>query len=299
VLPEKLTDLLLSVAEGRSTAEDPRVERAAARLVAARRAFPAIDLRLSDFARHVGTALASSGTGDPIDLLDALHWEDLYLALGCAAGHPAAMAAFEQRFMPAVAGYVAKIDPSPQFADEVRQLVRQRLFVADGELPPKIAGYTGRGPLGGWLRVACIRTAQNVQRSTRSYADLDETPFAARADGPDPEVDYLKARYGAELREAFESALRELSPRDRVMLSLHFVDGLSTAAVAALQGVHEATVRRWLERARQTILEDTRQRLRRRLGASSAEVDSLIDLAQSRLDFTLRACLGGEPSTGT
>ncbi len=35
----------------------------------------------------------------------------------------AALAAFDARFMPAVAGYVAKIDASPEFADEVRQVL--------------------------------------------------------------------------------------------------------------------------------------------------------------------------------
>ena len=51
---------------------------------------------------------------------------------------------------------MARIDSSSQFVDEVKQGLRERLLVGP---PPRIAEYSGSGPLGGWLRVVSVRLA--------------------------------------------------------------------------------------------------------------------------------------------
>ena len=49
----------------------------------------------------------------------------------------------------------------------MRQRLRERLFVgSDGE-PARLASYSGRGPLGTWVRIAAIRLALNLRRSER------------------------------------------------------------------------------------------------------------------------------------
>ena len=51
--------------------------------------------------------------------------------------------------------------------------------------------------------------------------------------------------------------------------------------------VHRATIARWLARARQDLLERTRQRLALAVGASGAEVDSIVRVLGSELDVSL------------
>src|SRR6185369_4971546 len=110
------------------------------------------------FVAHVSERLADEADSS------TLHVADLFLACACALGDARALALFEDRLMTQVPTHVARIDRSPAFADEVKAQLRDKLFVARDGAPPKIAHYSGRGPLGGWLRVTAIRTAQNLLR---------------------------------------------------------------------------------------------------------------------------------------
>jgi RNA polymerase sigma-70 factor (ECF subfamily) len=232
---------------------------------------------------------------DGIGAFASLALDDLYLAAACATGDPAALAALERGPLAEVGAFVAHIDRSPAFADEVRQLLRERLLVpapgAPGK-PPKISEYAGRGPLGAWLRVAAVRAALNARRGTREKRRAAEVEARAlRSPIPDPELDYLAARYGRELTSAFEATLAALPIDQRNVLRLHYLDGLGIDAIADLYRVHRSTAARWLERARRQVLEHTRRSLAERLALSSTELDSLIGLARSRLEITLSRVL--------
>jgi RNA polymerase sigma-70 factor (ECF subfamily) len=86
-------------------------------------------------------------------------------------------------------------------------------------------------------------------------------------------------------------ALSQQPAKEKNLLSLYFVDGLRSAEIGKLYGVHAATVRRWIEQARQTLLDETRKRLRHRLRLEASEFESLMVLVQSQLDVTLTRCL--------
>src|SRR5438876_233997 len=88
---------------------------------------------------------------------------DLYLACACAHGAAGAVERFDRAHLAGLAAVVARVDPSPAFTDEVRQRLRTKLFVAEAGAIPKIAEYTGRGPLLSWVRVAALRTALNLK----------------------------------------------------------------------------------------------------------------------------------------
>jgi RNA polymerase sigma-70 factor (ECF subfamily) len=241
---------------------------------------------------------------------------DLYLACGCAIGAPRAIVLFEQHYLSEVPSYVGQIDRSGEFADEVRQQLSERLLVtrdpANPSAPRKIADYTGRGPLGGWLRVAAVRIGLNVKRSQKPMpltrvADAPERAQDA-ADGahaghdgggghmnapsPDPELDYLKLRYRNELREAFALTLASLDGEARAVLKMHYLDGLNIDEIGASFRVHRSTVARWLAQARERILEETRKLLSSRLQIGRAEAESVIHLVQSQLDVSIYRYLG-------
>lgn len=239
------------------------------------------------FAAHVRAVLPP---GAPLAAsLDALHAEDLYLACGCAAGDDRALQAFEDEFLPQVADYVGQIDRDPVFVDEVRQRLRERLFVAaEPGARPRICEYTGRGALGAWLRVVAVRIALNLRRRAKPTVptDGDEGP-ALRSPAPDPEVDYLKTRYGEEFRAAFRATLATLSRDERNLLKLHYLEGLNIDEIGVAYRVHRATVARWLAQARERILEETRRQLADRLDAGSADVDSVLALVRSQLDVSI------------
>ena len=251
----------------------------------------------------------------------ALKVADLYLACACALGHPRALGLFEQHYLSEVPSYVGQIDRGSEFSDEVRQQLSERLLVthdpANPGAPRKIADYTGRGPLGGWLRVAAVRIGLNVKRSQKPMplardAEQPERVADAAADAmgggggrgpgmnapsPDPELDYLKLRYRNELREAFALTLASLDGEARAVLKMHYLDGLNIDEIGASFRVHRSTVARWLASAREKILEETRKLLSSRLKIGRAEAESVIHLVQSQLDVSIYRYLGKADGT--
>jgi len=247
------------------------------------KAWPGVSVAPEVFAEHVAS-VAPAGMAT-----EGLHMEDLFLACACAQKNPRAMAAFEARFVPEVPSYVGQMDRSHAFIDEVSQKLREKLFVATEEAGrPKICEYTGRGPLGAWLRVVAVRIALNLRRRPRQTVETegDRAPVL-RSPAPDPEIDYLKSRYKDEFREAFQATLADLSSDERNVLKLHYIDGLNIDEIGTAYRVHRSTVARWLAHSREKIMDETRKRLTERLKIQSSEVDSLLGLVRSQLDVSI------------
>jgi RNA polymerase sigma-70 factor (ECF subfamily) len=162
--------------------------------------------------------------------------------------------------------------------------------VTRGDQPPRIAGYSGRGPLGAWVRVAALRTAIDLVRRREPTVDAQAV---ARAPAPDvdPEAALLRARYQGEYETALRAALAMLTARDRSLLRMYFVDGLTVERIGVVYRVHRATVSRWIFAARSQLLDETYRLLGERLRLSASEFASLAALVQSRLDLSLSGIL--------
>ncbi len=252
-----------------------------------RAAWPAVRLDEAVFLEHLANRLREESNVH--DLLSSMRAAEVYLACALAHGDAAAVASFEAEFLAEVGGFVAQIDRNPTFADEVRQQLREKLLVRTEEGPPKIAEFSGRGPLGGFLRVAAVRTALNLKRGKAAERGGDEAEIVSVS--PDPEIDYLKTRYGAELKDALQTTLGSLSPDERNVLRMHYIDGLNIDEIGATYHVHRSTVARWLAAARDKILEETKRLLSKNLRIDKEEVESMIFLVQSRLEVSIHRFL--------
>jgi RNA polymerase sigma-70 factor (ECF subfamily) len=278
-----LSEAFLS-ALGRDATAYPDLEAALAEIVDRARATWR-DVGLDDrvFVRHLATRV---GDGPLPQAFGALHLADLYLACACSLGTPAALRAFEQTCMAKIDLYIARVARSAESKDEVRQNVRQALLVGRDGHPPVIAAYTGRGPLQAWVRVSAVRAAIRLVRRARPDPLDAGAMLDLRSPENDPELELLKRRYAAELRAAFVHTLESLSPDERNVLRLHYLDGLTLEEVAATYRVSRATGARWLAQAREKILAETRRRLKEQLGVRENEIDSLVALAASRLPMS-------------
>jgi RNA polymerase sigma-70 factor (ECF subfamily) len=234
-------------------------------------------------ARHLGAIWSARHA--PIEGLAA---EDLYLAGAAAAGSAAAAAALDPLF-------AAACDGQPAPAEELRQELRHKLLTSEGGAPPRIAGYSGEGPLRAWLRVSALRTALTLRKRTSREEELDEEQLMQlRSPSPDPELDYLRARHGNDFRLAFADALESLPARDRAALRLHHVEGVGVEELGRLHGVHASTVSRRLAASREALLQETRRLLGERLKLTASEVESLIGALGSDLRVSLRRLLPPE-----
>jgi RNA polymerase sigma-70 factor (ECF subfamily) len=220
------------------------------------------------------------------------HAADLYLAFACACGDSAAAFAFDRTCLTQVAGFVAKIDDSPQFADEVRQVLRERLLLGES---PRILEYKGAGPLGAWLRVAALRTALNLKAAANRLKAPQDAEAPARHLGTpteSPEKQLIKEVSRRQFEAALRSAVKALAPDQRQILKQHLTQRLSIDKIAALHRVHRATAARWLQSVRAAIFEGTRDRLRQRLKLTDSEFESMAELVRSRIDISLRSQTG-------
>jgi RNA polymerase sigma-70 factor (ECF subfamily) len=254
-------------------------EPAASILNRGRAAWPGLTADPEKFAKHL-ERLGNAGGDHP----------DLWLAYACAAGDSKAHSAFDQQILCDVASYVARIDPSPSFADEVRQSLRERLLVASkGELP-RIADYSGRGPLGAWVRVAAVRVAIDLRGKNPDHEILpsgSSSGAVAMATELDPELAIIRQRYQGEYQEALRTAVGRLTPKERNLLRMHVVDGLSIDRIGLAYQVHRATAARWVQAVRQRMLEETYGALQEKLKLSPSEFESLAAVVQSQLHMSL------------
>lgn len=268
--------------------EADAVERGLARLFQlGREAWPSLPLPLEAFTRHVVRHLPARGGSESLHA--ALHGADLYLACACMERVPGAAAAFQASYGATVEAALRGQNVPPCERGELTQAFWEKLLVGRAGVAAKMGDYSGRGPLGGWVRVAAVRAALNFHEQKRS----DPLGPGAAGEGlrepatPDPELAFLKAHYRDEVQQALKDALAGLGADERNVLRLHFLDGLSTEQIAAVYGVHRATVARWVKRGRETLLTGTHQLLMQRMRIGRGEAESIIGIVRSQLGLAL------------
>ena len=245
--------------------------------------WPGVHLDPGAFQAHL--TLTASGHA-PGATLEGREMEDLFLAAACLLGNPAALAHLEREVLRPVRAYVASIDPSPEFADDVRQALRVRLLGGAGQ-PAALASYRGESALGGWVRVAALRLALNLKRGERALASVERRAQDPLPGKLAPELAHLQARYREPFARALETALQDLDDRDRTLLRLYHAEELPLEQIGALYRVHLSTVSRWLTRARQALADRTLEILRERLEIGASDAESIARLVMSQLDLSL------------
>ncbi len=192
---------------------------------------------------------AASGEVEWKELLSSLRLEDLVLARACAAGHERAWEVFLTRFREKlydIGGYITKESAAGR---ELADSLYADLYGLDsrqGERISKLASYTGRGSLEGWLRTVMAQEYINRYRRQRKLVSLDEkeeegASFAAPDPSPTLAVD-------PRVEAAADEALAGLSPEDRFLLASYHLDGRTLSEIARQLGVHESTISRKLDR---------------------------------------------------
>jgi len=218
-----------------------------------------------------------------------LHSEDVAWAHELARGQRDALDRYERELVPMITAKLRRRGLTADTIADVQQTLRARLFVGDGE-GPAIARYEGRAALKSWILVSALREAVRVRDKAAREPATDDDALIALADRADvmaPATD--KQRYHDAFRQAFRSALAALSPRDRVLLRMHVLDGLTIDQIAGVQGVHRATAARWIERAREAVSKNVRRDLMKQLGTDPFEADELLRWLHSRVELSLSA----------
>ena len=158
---------------------------------------------------------------------------------------------------------------------------------ADGKPAGKLAYYSGRGSLAGWLRAVVAQLAIDQHRKqsrlvqTEEDADFDriiqqgqeETVWSGHGEALNPETQVSRKLAGAQLQKALAKAVKSLTAEDRLLVKLYYFDGLRLREAGAVLGVHEATASRRLTRVHSEMREQV-ERILLAEGWTSAETQS-------------------------
>lgn len=258
-------------------------ERVDALVSTARAAWPKIAITPESFLEHLARHAKTS------EALATVRAADLYLACAVCQRDRAAIAYFEEHFMARVPDYVLRVRVGRDVVDEVQQKLRESLMMGSEGKPPKLAEYSGKGALGGWLRVTAVRTALNhIRAAGPAQQELGEEMSLAA----DPELAYVKEHAHDLFADAFERVLGGLDEGGRTILRLHYIDGLTMDQLARLYKTPRSTIARRVAEARQEILSATEALLRDERRLSPSALASVIRLGKSRLEVTITRLLG-------
>ena len=245
--------------------------------------------------------------------IDELQADDLCLIIACEKGEETAWHELVERFTPTVRSAARSASANEDAAEDLAQSIWAELFGLrnrkDGKPSSKLAYYSGRGSLAGWLRAVVAQLAVDTYRKqsrlvqTEEDSDLERLSREAVASDGHPVVASLvqnpeqavSNRYAEiDLQAALRQAVHDLPPDDRLLVKLYYFDGLRLREAGAVLGVHEATASRRLTKVQNELRKTVTEILIKEKGWTKAETErSFAELAQT-VDADLETLLTKE-----
>ncbi len=227
----------------------------------------------------------------------SLRVDELALARACAAGSDPAWEIFFTRFREKLHLAALRIAREDSAARELADTLYADLYgtnIRDGQRVSKLASYTGRGSLEGWLRTVLSQEYVNRYRRTKRLVSLDEeseegVQFRAPDPDPVPTADHR-------LAQATDEALAFLSGEERTVLSAYYLDGRTLAEIACMLGVHESTISRKLDKLAKSLRKQIVAALVRR-GMSRRQAEEALEVDVRDLQVDIRSSLAQESSS--
>jgi len=241
--------------------------------------------------------------------IDELQADDLCLIIACERGDENAWNDLVERFTATVRSAARSASTNEDAAEDLAQSIWAELYGLrtrkDGMPASKLAYYSGRGSLAGWLRAVVAQLAVDVfrkqSRLVQTEEDTDLERLARAAEGqpivagiPTPEESMSNRFAQTDMQQALHQSVQELPAEDRLLVKLYYFDNLRLREAGMVLGVHEATASRRLTR----IQTDLRKRVTKILiderGWTQAETErSFAEVAQ-HLDTDLESLLSQE-----
>ena len=224
------------------------------------------------------------------EFVDKLQADDLCLIVACEQGNQRAWDDLVERFSPTVRSAARGASSNEDAAEDLAQSIWAELHGlrrgVDGQPTGKLAYYSGRGSLAGWLRAVVAQLAIDQHRKqsrlvqTEEDADFDrivqssdQHEWSGREPVVNPEDETSRKLAAAEMQQALANALQQLAAEDRLLVKLYYFDGLRLKEAGAVLGVHEATASRRLTRVHAELRRQVESVLMNDKGWTKSETD--------------------------
>jgi RNA polymerase sigma-70 factor (ECF subfamily) len=246
------------------------------------------------------------------DFVDELQADDLCLIIACEQDDENAWSELVERFTATVRSAARSTSSNEDAAEDLAQSIWAELYGLrirkDGKRASKLAYYSGRGSLAGWLRAVVAQLAVDTYRKqsrlvqTEEDSDLDrlarEMPEGQKqtiaSSGGNPEQTMAKKFAESDMQEALNRSVKELSAEDRLLVKLYYFDNLRLREAGALLGVHEATASRRLTRIHKDLRQHVGDILIKERGWTKSETERSFTEVAQHLDGDLETLLSNE-----
>lgn len=272
------------------------VEEAIEHLIS--RAENARGLTGSDLSERVSATLEKYFLGDSPNVAHTeieefvreIRADDLCLIIACEKGDEKAWEDLVANFDSTVKSAARKMSSNNEDAEDLASSIWAELYGlrtdADGKKKSKLAYYSGRGSLAGWLRAVVSQLAIDQFRKQSKFVQIEEDrEFENLANeaslhsgnglvshSEDPEVQLSNKQTAEDVTDALRASIAALESEDRLIVKLYYFDDLKLKDIAATFGYHEATASRKLVRVQTEIRKGVEKALRDQHGWTDGEV---------------------------
>ena len=247
------------------------------------------------------------------DFIDGMQADDLCLIIACERGAEKAWSELVERFTATVRSAARSASSNEDAAEDLAQSIWAELYGLrtrkDGRRSSKLAYYSGRGSLAGWLRAVVGQLAIDTYRKQARLVQTDEdvdldrlvsqmpTGAAQGSIGPsmgNPEQSVSRKLAESDMQEALNQAMKKLPAEDRLLVKLYYFDDLRLREAGAVLGVHEATASRRLTRIHHELREQVGDILIKERGWTKSETEQSFAEVAQHLDADLESLLSNE-----
>ena len=240
------------------------------------------------------------------DFVDEIRADDLCLIIACEKGDEKAWEYLVTNFDSTVKSAARKISSNNDDADDLASSIWAELYGlrqdAAGNKKSKLAYYSGRGSLAGWLRAVVSQLAIDEYRKQSRFVQVEENrEFENLAEessnhtgndrivhhADNPEDLLTKEQTSRDVSLALKHAIEALEAEDRLVMKLYYFDDLKLKEIGAMFGYHEATASRKVVRIQADIRKAVEKKLRADHGWSETEVKRYLSETASKLGITV------------
>jgi RNA polymerase sigma-70 factor len=227
--------------------------------------------------------------------IDALHAEDLSLAIACQAGESAPWEHFINSFRPQFYAAARAIAGDEARGRELADSLWAEMYgmeVRDGRRRSILSYFHGRSSLLTWMRAVLAQRHVDYIRTQSRIAPLDDHLQQETGTSDDRgEESGERARYVAMLGKALDAALKSLAPRDRMRMAYYYRHDLSLKEIGRVMNEHESTVSRQLARTRDYLKREIERTLHDGDRLSQDQIRLCYDWAAGDLQIDLSRAL--------
>lgn len=256
---------------------------------------------LKSVEKYVFKTDESAGNNEIKAFVDEIRADDFCLVLACERGDEKAWEDLVKNFDATVKSAARKISNNAEDAEDLASSIWAELYgLKEGK--SKLAYFSGRGSLAGWLRAVTNQLAIDGFRKMKRLVQIEEDREFENlaqdssektgnekvvAHTENPEELFSERQTAKDVSKALKKAIDDLEPEDKLILKLYYFDDLKLKDIGATLGFHEATASRKLARMQTEIRKSVEKILKAEHGWNEDEVKRHLSETASKLGINL------------